>query len=68
MRGMKRSIQLFKGFLHEQEDPIGFYKLLAEYAVKEMSRYCQLTGDRSSISAACPAMWATPSSRLARRL
>lgn len=44
MRGMKRSIQLFKGFLHEQEDPIGFYKLLADDAINEMSRYCQLTG------------------------
>jgi SAM-dependent methyltransferase len=46
MRGMRRSIQLFKGFLHEQEDPISFYKLLADDAVNEMSRYCQLTGAR----------------------
>jgi len=46
MRGMKRSIQLFKGFLHEQDDPVGFYKLLADDAINEMSRYCQLTGAR----------------------
>jgi SAM-dependent methyltransferase len=46
MRGMKRSIQLFKGFLHEQDDPVGFYKLLADDAINEMSRYCQLAGAR----------------------
>jgi hypothetical protein len=38
MRGMRRSIELFKGFLHEQRDPIGFYRLLADDAVREMSR------------------------------
>jgi SAM-dependent methyltransferase len=46
MRGMKRSIQMFKGFLHEQEDPTSFYQLLADDAVREMSQYCQLTGAR----------------------
>lgn len=46
MRGMTRSIELFKGFLHEQKDPVSFYKLLADDAVLEMSRYCQLTGAR----------------------
>src|SRR6202035_332733 len=46
MRGMTRSIQLFKGFLHEQKDPISFYRLLADDAVFGMSRYCQLTGAR----------------------
>jgi SAM-dependent methyltransferase len=43
---MTRSIELFKGFLHEQKDPITFYRLLADDAVREMSRYCQLTGAR----------------------
>lgn len=46
MRGMRRSIELFKGFRREQDDPIGFYRLLADDAVREMSRYCQLTGAR----------------------
>jgi SAM-dependent methyltransferase len=44
MRGMTRSIELFKGFRNEQQDPVSFYKLLADDAVREISRYSQLTG------------------------
>lgn len=44
MRGIARSVRLFKGFRTEQEDPRAFYKLLAEDTVHEISRYSQLAG------------------------
>jgi SAM-dependent methyltransferase len=44
MRGIARSLQLFKGFRNEQKDPSAFYHLLAEDTVREISRYCQLVG------------------------
>jgi SAM-dependent methyltransferase len=46
MRGIKRSIRLFRGFLTEQQDPTSFYRLLADDTIREISRYCQLTGAR----------------------
>jgi SAM-dependent methyltransferase len=46
VRGLRRSVQLFKGFMGEQQDPTEFYRLLADDAVREMSRYCQLTSAR----------------------
>ena len=45
MRGMTRSIELFKGFRHEQQDPVSFYKLLADDAVQEISRSIGLSFD-----------------------
>ena len=45
-RGIARSIQLFKGFSNEQDDPTSFYRLLADDTVTEISRYCELTGAR----------------------
>jgi SAM-dependent methyltransferase len=46
MRGIKRSIRLFRGFRTEGQDPEKFYRLLADDTVSELSRYCQLTGAR----------------------
>jgi len=46
MRGIKRSIRLFQGFRTEQQDPRSFYRLLADDTIREISRYCQLTGAR----------------------
>jgi len=45
-RGIARSIELFKGFTTEQDDPTAFYRLLADDTVTEISRYCELTGAR----------------------
>jgi SAM-dependent methyltransferase len=44
MTGLTRSIKLFRGFLNEQSDPVSFYRYLADDTVREVSRYCQLTG------------------------
>lgn len=46
MRGIGRSIRLFQGFRTEQQDPKSFYQLLADDTIRQMSRYCQLTGAR----------------------
>jgi SAM-dependent methyltransferase len=46
MRGIRRSIRLFRGFRSEQQDPTAFYQLLADDTIREVSRYCQLTGAR----------------------
>jgi SAM-dependent methyltransferase len=45
-RGIARSIHLFKGFSNEHEDPVSFYRLLADDAVTEISQYCELSGAR----------------------
>jgi SAM-dependent methyltransferase len=46
MRGIRRSIRLFKGFRTEQQDPRAFYQLLADDTISEISRYCEVTGAR----------------------
>ena len=46
MRGITRSIRLFRGFRTEGQDPESFYRLLGDDTVREISRYCQLTGAR----------------------
>lgn len=42
--GLRRSVRLFRSFLTEQTDPIGFYSLIAEDAVALMRRHVELTG------------------------
>ncbi|HUE06865.1 MAG TPA: class I SAM-dependent methyltransferase [Acidimicrobiales bacterium] len=37
---------MFRGFRSEQEDPTAFYQLLADDTIREVSRYCQLSGAR----------------------
>lgn len=44
MKGVRRSVQLFQAFRHEETDPATFYRLLAEDTVQHVSRYCQLVG------------------------
>lgn len=44
MKGAKRSYELFKAFRKEGTDPATFYGLLANDAVQDVSRYCQLVG------------------------
>ena len=46
MRGITRSIRLFRGFRTEGQDPESFYRLLGDDTVREISRYCQLRGAR----------------------
>jgi SAM-dependent methyltransferase len=46
MRGITRSIRLFRGFRTEGQDPESFYRLLGDDTVREISRYCQLMGAR----------------------
>ena len=44
MKGLRRSIEFFKGFLHEAEDPQAFYTFLAEDTTDEVRRYAQVPG------------------------
>jgi SAM-dependent methyltransferase len=46
MRGITRSIRLFRGFRTEGQDPETFYRLLGDDTVHEISRYCRLMGAR----------------------
>ena len=41
---LRRSVRLFRSFLTEQTDPVGFYSLIAEDAVALMSRHVDLEG------------------------
>ncbi|WP_235734863.1 class I SAM-dependent methyltransferase [Nocardioides alcanivorans] len=41
---LRRSVRLFRSFLTEQTDPVGFYSLIAEDAVTLMSRHTTLAG------------------------
>jgi SAM-dependent methyltransferase len=41
---LSRSVRLFRSFLTEQTDPIGFYSLIADDAVNLMSRHMDLAG------------------------
>lgn len=44
--GLRRSIRLFRAFLTEQTDPVGFYTLIAEDAVTLLARHTSLEGKR----------------------
>lgn len=39
-----RSVRLFRSFLTEQSDPVGFYSLIAEDTVQLMSKHMELSG------------------------
>ena len=41
---VSRSIQLFRAFRVEQSDPDFFYSLLARDSIREVQRWCPLTG------------------------
>lgn len=41
---LRRSVRLFRSFLTEQTDPVGFYSLIAEDAVALMRRHTDLEG------------------------
>lgn len=41
---LSRSVSLFKAFLHEQDDPEGFYSVLAADSVDQLSRFVDLAG------------------------
>ncbi|WP_239459933.1 class I SAM-dependent methyltransferase [Nocardioides daejeonensis] len=43
---LRRSVRLFRSFLTEQTDPVGFYSLIAEDAVTLISRHTGLDGLR----------------------
>ena len=40
--GLKRSIELFRSFLHEQSNPEHFYELLARDSVRMVAEHCSL--------------------------
>jgi SAM-dependent methyltransferase len=42
--GLRRSYQLFRDFLHEQDDPARFYGALATDSVELISEHCDLPG------------------------
>jgi len=42
--GLRRSIRLFRLFLSEQSDPELFYRSLAEDAVQQVAKHCELAG------------------------
>ena len=44
MKGVRRSVELFRAFRHEGTDPATFYNLLAEDTVSDVRRFCQLDG------------------------
>lgn len=41
---LSRSVRLFRAFLHEQDDPAGFYSVLADDSVAQLSRWVDLSG------------------------
>lgn len=41
---LSRSVTLFRAFLHEQDDPDGFYSVLAADSVAQLSRWADLSG------------------------
>lgn len=41
---LSRSVTLFRAFLHEQDDPEGFYSVLAADSVAQLSRWADLQG------------------------
>ena len=43
---LSRSWRLFRGFLHEQDDPDGFYALLATDSARQVDRWHRLAGSR----------------------
>ncbi|MBF9131278.1 methyltransferase domain-containing protein [Plantactinospora sp. S1510] len=43
---LRRSVALFRGFLHEQSDPDRFYSLLADDSVRQLRSYVDLVGAR----------------------
>ncbi len=42
MKGIRRSVELFKAFQHEGTDPATFYGLLADDTVADVTRFCSL--------------------------
>jgi arabinofuranan 3-O-arabinosyltransferase len=44
VKGLRRSVELFRAFRHEGSDPATFYGLLADDTVSDVSRFCQLNG------------------------
>lgn len=42
--GLVRSVRLFRAFLTEQTDPVGFYTLIADDAVAQVARHVDLRG------------------------
>jgi SAM-dependent methyltransferase len=44
LRTLRRSVDLFRAFRGEQSDPDGFYSLLAEDSVEQVSGFCDLDG------------------------
>jgi SAM-dependent methyltransferase len=42
VKGLRRSVELFRAFRHEQSDPSFFYRLLADDAVSDVGRFCRL--------------------------
>ena len=42
MKGIQRSVALFKAFQHESTDPETFYGLLADDTVSDITRFCSL--------------------------
>lgn len=44
--GVRRSIRLFRAFLTEQTDPVGFYTLIADDTVSLLSKHTTLEGKR----------------------
>ncbi len=43
VKELRRSVDLFQGFRHEATDPETFYRFLAEDAVTDVGRFCQLS-------------------------
>jgi SAM-dependent methyltransferase len=44
VKGLRRSVHLFRAFRNESTDPATFYNLLAEDTVTDIERFCQLRG------------------------
>jgi SAM-dependent methyltransferase len=42
VKGLRRSVELFRAFRHEGTDPATFYGLLADDTVSDVSRFCQV--------------------------
>jgi SAM-dependent methyltransferase len=44
VKGLRRSLELFRAFRHEGSDPATFYRFLADDTVSDVGRYCHLYG------------------------